>query len=177
MHTNRRFGKKNQGGFSLLELAVVIAVIAILVIIVVKTSSSVSSTRKASAEVSGLSTLIQNSKQYKTGGSYGVALVLDPILIAANQVPGQVTVSGAALLNQWGGAITITGNAASLSVSDAGVSADACEAVVTGAGSTDPTMVTTVGGTVAVVANGQISAAAAATACGTGTVTIVTTTS
>jgi len=168
--------RKHQRGFSLLELAIVIAVIAVLVIFVVRTSSSVSSTRKASAEVKGLAALIQSAKTYKTGGIYGAGSLV-PSLIAGNQIPGEVAKVGAALNNQWGGAITIVGAGTLLTVQDTAVSGDACEAVVMGIGGGDSTMVTTVGGNVAVVANNAVSATAAETACGTGAQTIVITTS
>lgn len=161
---------KKQGGFTLIEAGVVIALAAIVIAIAMKTYSSVSSDRKANAEVSSMSALISSAKTFKSGGTYGTGTNLIPILITSNQVPGNIAVVNATQLsNQWGQNITVTGNASQLTVEDDGVPLESCQAVVTGVGNGDSTIQVTVNGTTATETNGTITPGDAQTACGTAT--------
>lgn len=165
--------QKKQGGFTLLELAIVIAMVAGLIIILVKSGSSVGSSRKASSEVTAVSAIMENAKAFKSGGSYGAGTDMVPILIRANQVPGAIGVTANTLANQWNGTITIVGTGPQLTLTDNGVPADACASVLTGVGNGDSSMVTSVGGAVVPMANGIITTQAAADACaGAGPVAI-----
>ncbi len=164
--------RRLQGGFNLVELAIVIAIVAVLIIIVMRSAGSTSSANKASNEVSAVSTIIQNAKKFKSGGTYGANTNLVPILINANQVPGAINNTGGTLSNQWGNAITVVGNGPTLLVTDNAVSGDACQAVVTGVSAGDTSMTVTVGSTAVAYTNGVITTASAASACGTGAQTI-----
>lgn len=165
MKTNRR--KNKQGGYTLIELGIVIALIAAALIIVIRAAGSVGSSSKASNETAAITQLISNAKALKSGGTYGANTNMVPILITANQVPGAINNGGTTLTNQWGGDVTVIGNGPQLTVTDAGVPADACQAVVTGVGNGDTTLTVTVGSSVVPTTNGTISTAAAASACGT----------
>ncbi|MEY2117142.1 type 4 pilus major pilin [Rhodanobacter sp. FW106-PBR-R2A-1-13] len=165
-------GRRRQGGFNLVELAIVIAIIAVLIIIVMRQAGSTSSANKASNEVSAISTIIQNGKKFKSGGTYGANTDLVPILINANQVPGAINNTGGTLSNQWGNQITIKGNGPTLVVTDNQIAADACQEVVTGVAGGDPAMTVVVGGTTVTYTNGVITTQTAAAACATGPQTV-----
>ena len=172
MNKRISYSKKQQTGFTLIELGIAIALIAIAVIIVIRTAGSVGSSSKASNETAAMTQLISNSKAFKSGGTYGANTNMVPILIQANQVPGAVNNGGGTLTNQWGGAVTVVGNAATLTVTDASVPKDACQTVVTGVGNGDTTITVKVGSTVVPETNGTITTGSAATACGTATNTL-----
>jgi prepilin-type N-terminal cleavage/methylation domain-containing protein len=158
-----------QKGFTLIELGIAIALIAVAAVIVIRTAGSIGSSSKASSETSAMTQLISNAKAFKSGGTYGANTDMVAILIQANQVPGAVTNDGKTLTNQWGGAITVVGNGATLTVNDGGVPRDACLNVVAGVGNGDTTIVVKVGTKVVPQVNGTITASEAASACGTAT--------
>lgn len=121
-----------QRGYGIMEVIGSLAIIAFLGAIalgMIDTGFSDARTKQAMDEVVGLR--VSTQKLYINQSSYGTAS-LNATLIANGAIPGTLKVSGATILNSWGGGVTITGAASSFTIAYASVPKEACISLVTG---------------------------------------------
>ncbi|MDH0341961.1 type 4 pilus major pilin [Chromobacterium haemolyticum] len=128
----RRGQKKKQGGFTAIEVMVVIIIGIVIYALSTGKLSQLFGKSNVSEEISNVNTLLANTKQMKTTSGYGASGTnLVPQLISAGGVPPNVSVIGGVLYNTWGGAITIVSTGAGFTIQQATVPQDACIAMVT----------------------------------------------
>ncbi|WEF32247.1 type 4 pilus major pilin [Pseudoduganella chitinolytica] len=130
----RPFDPRRQRGASLLEAIAYLGVAAVVVLGAVSLLNGAFGSAKAnqtSEEVVSLRTAVR--KLY-LGQTYGTDNNMNTALVAANVVPSTLTRGDAgSITNSWGGAVTVTGNTATFTISYAGLPKDVCMNVVSGA--------------------------------------------
>ncbi len=86
---------------------------------------------KVGTEAANISTLDANSAQLYSGTSTTASLT-DTVLIAAGDAPKSMVSGTTALINPWGGAVTVTGDATDdVNITDTGLSQSSCAAEAT----------------------------------------------
>jgi len=118
---------RRQRGFTIIELAVVLAVALIIIGFAAARGGSLFGTNDVTNELSNLNMLLTNVKSIKGTGSYGAAgTSLVDTLSKTNNVPKNMAVSGATLTNAWGGGVTIVSTGPGVSINYPQVPRDAC---------------------------------------------------
>lgn len=168
---------RQQRGYSLVELSIVVAIIALLIYGVVKLVNGVIADHKANAELSEMPTIITKiQKIYANRPNFSGAT--QAILVNNNAFPADWVVAGSTnLVNRWSGTVTlavatigaIANNAITLTT--AGVPDSECKSIVPGMD--DSVRTTTVNGTVVKQDKQQSDPALTGTSCNTGSNTIV----
>ena len=86
---------------------------------------------KVGTEASNISTLDAKSAQLYSGTS-STASLTDTVLIAAGDVPSSMVSGTTGIINPWGGAVTVTGDASNdVNITDSGLSQSTCAAEAT----------------------------------------------
>lgn len=164
----KKFSKRQQGGFTLVELAIVIAIIVVAIVGIVAKIQSVRLTQQVSAEGANLNA-IMGKVQSTFAGRANYAGVSTALLLAQSGFPTQM-VNGTTVTNVWGGGVTVapgTGNT-TVDIAYAGVPTNACIELVSSASRqynevTVGTTATKAGAAVSSLATAQTACSAAAT--------------
>lgn len=171
--------QKQQRGFSLVELLLVLGVLAILLVAAFVVFPQVRDRNQANAEVTNLTTTkagINNLYASKGGVYTGLT---NTVAINARVYPTSMTASGSSL-SSWGGAVTTAvdgSNPRRFTITYADVPQGVCLGLVSGAASNfeqievgeTPVITDSAGEAAELSAGGQFNPAEAATACGTAT--------
>lgn len=129
----KKFSKRQQGGFTLVELAIVIAIIVVAIVGIVAKIQSVRLTNQVSAESSNLNA-IMGKVQSTFAGRANYNGVSTALLVAQSGFPSSM-VNGTTVTNVWGGNVTVAAGAGNTSVdiTYAGVPTAACIELVSSA--------------------------------------------
>lgn len=174
--------QKQQRGFSLVELLLVLGVLAVLLVAAFIVFPQVRDRNQANAEVTNLTTTKAGiSNLYASKGGVYTGLT-NAVAINARVYPTSMTASGSSL-SSWGGAVTTevvpgAGNERRFRITYAAVPQGVCLGLVSGAATNfeqvtvgTTAVITEAAGTTAreLSSGGQFNPAQAATACGTAT--------
>jgi len=127
--------KSRQGGYSLVELGIVLLIIAVILAVVIGKSYFAKSTANAQTEQSTLVQIIGATPNFKgsygTPGSYGAAGTnLVGSLVTGKVIPPNYSTTATTITNSWGGAITLVSTGPGFTLTDAGLPDDICLSIV-----------------------------------------------
>lgn len=116
-----------EAGFTIIELAVVLAVALIIIGYAAARGGSLFGSSDVTNELSNLNMLLTNVKSIKGTGNYGAAgTSLVDTLNKTSNVPKNMAVSGSTLINAWGGGVTVVSTGPGVSITYPQVPRDAC---------------------------------------------------
>lgn len=115
-----------QAGYVSIEMLFVMLVVLIGVGYALFNGSALMGTSDIGNEQGNIGQLIANTRKLKGMSGYGASSTnLVPQLIAVKGVPN-MSVSGGALYNAWGGSVTVVSNGMTFTVTENGLPQDAC---------------------------------------------------
>ena len=175
---------RNQGGFTLVEIAIVVAIAAVILVIAMRAVPTVLANNRANAEMQELPLVITNIQKIYTHYTSFSGATLNSV-IRLNAFPADrviiPAIGPATAINRWGGAITLSVDNL-VSIDDLarlvyqGVTERECKAVIMGVAGmvrriyVDSANGGTAGGGILVKNDGStVDLAALGTACGIGT--------
>jgi type II secretory pathway pseudopilin PulG len=121
-----------QRGASLLEAIAYLGVAAIVVLAAVSLLQNAFGSARANQTIEDITGLRTNIRKMYSGQPYNDANMLAN-LITANAIPTTLAVSGGAVSNPWGGAVTLANTASTFTIFYNSVPRDVCMSVVSGA--------------------------------------------
>ncbi len=126
--------KARQGGYSLVELGIVLLIIAVILAVVIGKSYFAKSSANAQTEESTIVSILGATPNFKgsfgTPGTYGTAgTSLVPTLITGKVVPPSYSTTATTITNSWGGAISLVSTGAGYTLSDAALPDDICQSI------------------------------------------------
>ncbi|QOY72447.1 pilus assembly protein PilX [Pseudomonas sp. OST1909] len=159
MRTNTR---QNQRGFLSLDGMFWLMLIAVALGFIVFMGYRTFGSSDVTIEQSNLGTLLSNTKRLKSTTGYATAGTnLAPSLINL-EATGGMSINGNALSNRWNGAVTVTSNGMTFTITESNLPKNACITLASNMAKDKQTTTAINGGT----ANaGEITAVAAATSC------------
>lgn len=97
--------KKNQKGFTLVELGIVVAVGLLLLLGIQQSNRTIANT-KVNSEIGEIKTISANvQRQYSGSSNYSTATLAN--IIALKSLPDERVLTATTAANRWGGAITL----------------------------------------------------------------------
>ncbi|MFJ5299230.1 type 4 pilus major pilin [Pseudomonas sp. NPDC088368] len=158
----RNQSRAAQSGFIDLSMIFVLIVIAVGVGYAMYNGGSLMGSSDVNNEQSNIGMLIANTRKLKGSTGYGTSgTSLVPQLAAIKGLPN-MTYSGGALYNAWGGTVTVTSVGNSFAITENGLPQDACVSLGTKIGRGQKVSTALNGGT---STSGEVDAATAATGC------------
>ena len=135
MKTNR-FNRKRQGGYTLIELGIVLLIIALIAAGILAKSYFQKSTANGQTEQSTITAVIGALPNAKgtmgTAGTYGTAGTnLVSYLVTGKVIPTTYSTTATTITNAWGGAITAVSTGAGWTVTDNSLPNDICLSLAT----------------------------------------------
>lgn len=121
-----------QRGASLLEAIAYLGVAALVVLAAVSLLQNAFGSARGNQTIEEITGLRTNIRKMYAGQPYTDASMLAN-LITARAIPTTLPVSGAAVSNTWGGAVTLTNTASTFTIKYTLVPEDVCMSVVSGA--------------------------------------------
>lgn len=119
-----------QGGFTLIEIMVVLVLGIIIVAVAAGGVGRAFSSNDATTEVRNIHDLMTNIQSLK--GTDGYSSVSTQLLYRVDGLPTPLTTTdGTSVLNSWDGAVTVNGSATAFTVNYAGVPAASCIQIAT----------------------------------------------
>lgn len=140
------FRNRKNGGFTLLELGIVVAIIIVAGLIITRKGPAIINWMSGGNESEALSTLTSGLKGSATGGDFGTGSILPALW---DKYPGYFTVSGTVdapvLTNSRGGQITAVGNGATATITAMNETPSTCSSTIQNISNSFPDAIITAG--------------------------------
>lgn len=124
---------RNQGGFTMIELAIAISVFVIAAVLVYQNWGPISAMWKGSREAQNMVSVTQSVGNLSNQGSFGTGNLLGAL---SGEQPGTMSMTGAGaaatLTNAFGGTVTVTGQGASAEFVTTNEPDSVCRRIVSG---------------------------------------------
>ena len=120
-----------QRGASLLEGIAYLGIAALVILGAVSLLTTAFGNAQSNRAVEEVISLRTSIRKLYSGQNYGNGAIT-PTLIAANAVPGTLTITGGAITNAWGGAVVLTGAGTNFTITYNNVPQDVCISMISG---------------------------------------------